>query len=105
MAWLFPITPAHYLVVSFLLLAIGTVGVLTRRNAIVVLMCIELILNAANLNLVVFAHQLQQMTGQVFAVFSITLAAAEVGVGLGIVIALVRNRNTLNVDAPHEMKW
>ena len=84
------VTVTHYLVLSFLLFAIGLVGIATRRNLITVLMSIELVLNGVNLNLVAFSHQLADLTGQVFAVFTITVAAGEAAVGLGILLALYR---------------
>src|SRR5919205_1042428 len=84
-----PITTVHYLVLSAALLLIGTVGVLTRRNIVIILMSIELILNAVNINLIAFSHALQNINGQIFAIFVITDAVAEAAVGLGILIALV----------------
>ena len=87
------------------LLMIGTVGVLTRRNIIVVLMSIELILNAVNINLVAFSDYLQNVNGQVFAIFVITDAAAEAAVGLGILIALFRNKETVHVDEIDILRW
>ena len=91
------ITILHYLVVAAALFAIGTVGVLTRRNVVIVLMSIELILNAVNLNLVAFSR-LYGLHGQVFSIFVITDAAAEAAVGLGILIAFFRNKETVNAD-------
>ena len=88
----------HYLILSTIVFSIGVVGVLTRRNVIIILMSIELMLNSVNLNLVAFSDQLQDSSGQVFAVFVITVAAAEAAVGLGIVISLFRNKETVNVD-------
>jgi NADH-quinone oxidoreductase subunit K len=99
------IGPTHYLVLSALLFTIGMVGVLTRRNVIIVFMSIELMLNAVNLNLVAFSEQMQRVSGQVFVVFVITVAAAEAAVGLGIVIALFRNKETVNADQMDLMKW
>jgi len=87
------------------LLMIGTVGVLTRRNIIVVLMSIELILNAVNINLVAFSDYLQNVNGQVFAIFVITDAAAEAAVGLGILIALFRNKETVHADEIDILRW
>jgi len=87
------------------LLMIGTVGVLTRRNIIVVLMSIELILNAVNINLVAFSGYLQNVNGQVFAIFVITDAAAEAAVGLGILIALFRNKETVHADEIDILRW
>lgn len=95
----------HYLVLSTIVFTIGIVGVLTRRNVIIILMSIELMLNSVNLNLIAFSDKLQHVTGQVFAVFVITVAAAEAAVGLGIVIALFRNKETVNVDEIDLMKW
>ena len=87
------------------LFATGVYGVLARRNAVLVLMSIELMLNAVNINLVAFSAALQQLTGQVFALFVITVAAAEVGIGLAIVILIYRNRETINVDEVNLLKW
>ena len=98
------ISTFHYLVVAAALFAIGTIGVLTRRNVIIILMSIELILNAVNLNLVAFSR-LYGLHGQVFTVFVITDAAAEAAVGLGILIAFFRNKETTNVDEVDLMKW
>jgi NADH-quinone oxidoreductase subunit K len=98
------ISTFHYLVVAAALFAIGTIGVLTRRNVIIILMSIELILNAVNLNLVAFSR-LYGLHGQVFSVFVITDAAAEAAVGLGILIAFFRNKETTNVDEVDLMKW
>ena len=83
----------------------GIYGVLARRNAVMVLMAIELLLNAVNVNLIAFAAELQDVTGQVFALFVIAVAAAEVGIGLAIVILLFRNRATINVDEVDLLKW
>jgi NADH:ubiquinone oxidoreductase subunit K len=87
------------------LFSAGVYGVLARRNAVLVLMSIELMLNAVNVNLVAFATALHQLTGQVFALFVITVAAAEVGIGLAIVILIYRNRETINVDEVNLLKW
>ena len=99
------IGPTHYLVLSAIVFSIGVAGVLTRRNVIIVFMCIELMLNAVNLNLVAFSHYLQNINGQVLAVFVITVAAAEAAVGLGIVISVFRNKETVNIDEIDLMKW
>jgi NADH:ubiquinone oxidoreductase subunit K len=93
------------LVFAALLFSAGVYGVLARRNAVMVLMAIELMLNAVNLNLVAFAASLQDVTGQVFALFVIAVAAAEVGIGLAIVILLFRNRASINVDEVDLLKW
>ena len=98
-----PIT--HYLVLSVALFSIGVVGVLTRRNVLIILMSIELMMNAVNINLIAFSAQLEHVTGQVFSVFVIVVAAAEAAVGLGIVIALYTNKETVNVGEVDLMKW
>jgi NADH:ubiquinone oxidoreductase subunit K len=90
---------------SAMLFSVGIYGVLARRNAVMVLMSIELMLNAVNLNLIAFSSQLQDVTGQVFAMFVIAVAAAEVGIGLAIVILLFRNRASINVDEVDLLKW
>ena len=87
------------------LFSAGVYGVLARRNAVLVLMSIELMLNAVNVNLVAFATALRQLTGQIFALFVITVAAAEVGIGLAIVILIYRNRETINIDEVNLLKW
>src|SRR5512142_1443267 len=97
------ITTLHYLVVAAALFIIGTIGVLTRRNIVIILMSIELILNAVNLNLVAFSR-LYGLHGQIFSIFVITDAAAEAAVGLGILIAFFRNKETVNVDEVDLMK-
>jgi NADH:ubiquinone oxidoreductase subunit K len=93
------------LIFGAVLFAAGVYGVLARRNAVLVLMSIELMLNAVNINLVAFSAALRQLTGQVFALFVITVAAAEVGIGLAIVILIYRNRETINVDEVNLLKW
>ncbi len=95
---------SHYLVLSSIVFTIGVIGVLTRRNVIIILMSIELMLNSVNLNLIAFSDHLQDLSGQVFAVFVITVAAAEAAVGLGIIIALFSNKETVNVDEIDLMK-
>jgi NADH-quinone oxidoreductase subunit K len=102
---LHPITTVHYLVLSAALLMIGALGVLARRNIVVILMSIELILNAVNINLIAFARHFQHVTGQIFAIFVITVAVAEAAVGLGILIALFRNRQTVQADEIELLKW
>ncbi len=88
----------HYLMLAAALFTIGVIGVLTRRNIIIILMSLELILNAVNINLIAFSRQLGNVTGQIFAIFVITVAVAEAAVGLGILIALFRNHETVNAD-------
>ncbi len=101
----------HYLVLGAALFILGVIGVLTRRNVVIVLMSIELILNAVNLNLVAFSRYWQALHGppalhgQVFAIFVITDAAAEAAVGLGILIAFFRNKETVNIDDVNLLKW
>jgi NADH-quinone oxidoreductase subunit K len=101
----YPITEAHYIALSAALLLVGTVGVLTRRNIVIILMSIELILNAVNINLVAFSQVWRNMSGQVFAIFVITDAVAEAAVGLGILIALFRNKETVLADEVDLLKW
>ena len=102
---------SKFLVIGALLFIIGVAGVLTRRNIIVIFMSIELILNAANLNFIAFSRYLQltgnvnALAGQIFAVFVIVVAAAEAAIGLGIVIALYRNKETIWVDEIDLLKW
>jgi|SRR3984893_17907991 NADH-quinone oxidoreductase subunit K len=99
------ISPEHYLMLSLALFTIGVIGVLTRRNVIIILMSIELILNAVNINLVAFSRVWGDVNGQVFAIFIITDAAAEAAVGLGIILAFFRNRETLLADEMDLLKW
>jgi NADH-quinone oxidoreductase subunit K len=99
------ISPEHYLLLSLALFTIGVIGVLTRRNVIIILMSIELILNAVNINLVAFSRLYGDVNGQVFAIFIITDAAAEAAVGLGIILAFFRNRETLLADEMDLLKW
>ena len=99
------ITPAHYTVLSAALFVIGMIGVLVRRNIIVIFMSIELMLNAVNINLVAYSNQLHSAVGQVFAIFVICVAAAEAAVGLGIILAFYRNKETVNIDEMNLMRW
>ena len=94
-----------YLILSGILFSIGAVGVLINRNALVIFMCIELMLNAVNLAFVTFSRQQNSMDGQIFVFFIMTAAAAEAVVGLAIIIALFRNKATVNVDDINIMKW
>jgi len=99
------VIPTHYfLVLSLILFTIGVVGMVVRRNFITVLMCLELILNAANINFIAFGRQLGDITGQVFPIFIISIAAAEAAIGLGIIIALVRLKGTVNLDQVNVME-
>src|SRR3981189_2263751 len=99
------ISTLHYLVLGAALFLLGVIGVLTRRNVVIVLMSIELILNAVNLNLVAFSRMLGGLHGQIFTIFVNTDAAAEAAVGLGILIAFFRNKETVNVDEVNLLKW
>ncbi len=99
------ITPAHYTILSAALFTIGVIGVLVRRNIIIIFMSIELILNAVNINLVANARQLENLVGRVFVVFVIAVAAAEAAVGLGILLAFFRNKETVNIDEMNVMRW
>ena len=102
---MYPITPYHYLALSAALFTIGVLGVMLRRNIIIIFMSIELILNAVNINLVAFSNELQNAVGQVFVVFVIAVAAAEAAVGLGIILAFYRNKETVNIDEMNLMRW
>jgi NADH-quinone oxidoreductase subunit K len=100
---MFPVTTTHYVFVSLLLFGVGLTGILVRRNLITVLMSIELILNSVNLNLVAFSYQHGDLTGQIFSIFTITVAAGEAAVGLGILIAFFRLRETTRLDQATEL--
>lgn len=95
----------HFLAVSVVVFTIGVIGVLVRRNIMIILMSLELMLNAVNLNLVAFSRMWGNTAGQVFAVFIITVAAAEAAVGLAIVIAVYRHKETIHLDDIHLLKW
>ena len=97
--------PDHYIVLSAILFTIGTVGFMTRRNAIVVFMCVELMLNAANLALVTFSRVHGTLDGQVAAFFVMVVAAAEVVVGLAIIITIFRTRRSASVDDANLLKF
>jgi NADH-quinone oxidoreductase subunit K len=99
-----PVPPGQVLLLSLLLFGVGILGVLTRRNAIIILMSIELMMNAANLNLIAFSRLHQHLVGQVFGVFTIAVAAGEVTVGLAIVLALYRQFDSIKVDEIRLMK-
>jgi NADH-quinone oxidoreductase subunit K len=96
---------ANYLILGGLLFTIGTVGVLVRRNALVIFMSVELQLNAVNLTLVAFSRQHGNLDGQVLAFFSMVVAAAEVVVGLAIIVSIFRRRRTANVDDARLLRW
>ena len=97
----------QFLVLAALLFALGVYGLLVRRNAVMVLLAVELMLNAVNINLIAFEAVLRssEAIGQVFAIFVITVAAAEVGIGLAIILMIFRNRASANVDELNLMKW
>ena len=95
----------HYLMLSAVLFLIGVAGVLTRRNAIIVLMCVELMLNAVNLSFLAFARALGDLGGHVFVFVVIAVAAAEAAVGLAILLAVFRNKQTVNIDELNLMRW
>ncbi|UCF32076.1 MAG: NADH-quinone oxidoreductase subunit NuoK [bacterium] len=98
-------TLTHYLVLGAIVFLIGIMGVLLRRNVIIILLSIELMLNAVNINMVAFSDYLQNMSGQVFVFFIMTVAAAEAAIGLAIVVVLFRNRETIDVDRINVMRW
>ena len=97
----------HYLVLSALLFSIGLYGVLAKRNAVIILMCIEIMLNAVNIALIAFSRYIvpTALTGQIFAIFVISVAAAEAAVGIAIIMAIYRNRDSVDVDKYDLMKW
>ncbi len=99
------VPPVLYLILSGILFTIGVIGALSRRNAIIVFMCIELMLNAVNLTFVTLSRFLQSMDGVLFAFFVMAVAAAEAAVGLAIFVMLYRSRETINVDEINLLKW
>lgn len=99
------VTLEHYLFLSAVLFTIGVIGVMVRRNVIVILMSLELMLNAVNLSFIAFARFLNSMDGQIFVLFAMVVAAAEVAVGLAIAVAVYRQRATVNVNEISLMKW
>jgi NADH-quinone oxidoreductase subunit K len=100
-----PLSLSSFLALSAILFTIGAVGVLSRRNVIVVFMCIELMLNSVNLSLIAFSAALGNPTGQILVFFVMAVAAAEAAVGLAIVIALYRTKQTVNIDEINVLKW
>src|SRR5258708_38263245 len=99
------ITPTHYMLLSAALFIIGVIGVMVRRNIIIIFMSIELILNAVNINLVAYSAQLQNAVGQVFAIFVIAVAAAEAAVGLGVILAFSPNKETIKLAEMNRIRW
>ena len=95
----------HYLVLSALLFSMGVIGVLTRKNILIIFMCIELMLNAVNLTFIAYARHLGNIDGQIFVFFVMTVAAAEVAVGLAIIVILYRFKSSVNIDSLNLMKW
>ncbi|HRI86237.1 MAG TPA: NADH-quinone oxidoreductase subunit NuoK [Ignavibacteria bacterium] len=95
----------YYLLVSAVLFSIGVIGVLVRRNAIIIFMCIELMLNSINLTLVAFSSFLGNINGQIFVFIVMTVAAAEAAIGLAIIISMFRNKESLNIDEINILKW
>jgi NADH-quinone oxidoreductase subunit K len=95
---------SHYLVLSAILFTIGVIGVLVKRNPIVIFMCIELMLNAANLAFIALGRHFGQVNGQMYVIFALAVAAAEVSVGLGIIVAIFRSKETINIDEVNLMK-
>lgn len=95
----------YYLILSAFMFTVGIVGVLTRRNAIVVFMCVELMLNSANLTLITYSSYLGDVAGQLFVFFVMSVAASEAAVGLAIIIAIYRNKLTVNIDEINILKW
>ena len=98
------LTLGHFLTVSAILFVIGMLGVLTRRNVLLIFMSVEMMLNAVNLSLIAFGRYLDSMVGQVFAVFVITIAAAEAAIGLGLILVLGRREDTVDVTSVHLLK-
>jgi NADH-quinone oxidoreductase subunit K len=99
------VTLHHYLFLSAALFALGVIGVMIRRNLIVVLMCLELMLNAVNLSFVAFSRYLNSMEGQIFVLFVMVVAAAEVAIGLAIAVAIFRDKGSININDINIMKW
>ena len=97
----------NYLILSGILFSLGVYGVLSRRNAVLVLMSVELMLNAVSINFIAFSAYLDvtQITGVIFAIFVVAVAAAEIGLALAIVLRIFRNRSSINIDEAAELKW
>lgn len=99
------LTLSHFLILSFILFSIGVAGVLLRRNIIVILMSLELIFNSVNISLAAFSYYLGSLTGNIFVVFNITVAAAEVAIGLAILVAVYRRRKTVYVEELNDLRY
>ena len=100
-----PVPTVYYLVLSALLFTTGVIGVLVKRNPIVIFMCIELMLNAVNLTFIALGRHFAQINGQMYVIFVMAVAAAEVAIGLGIIVNLFRQRDTINIDEVNLMKF
>ena len=101
---MFTVSTSHFLVLAAILFVIGAVGVLVRRNPIVIFMCVELMLNAANLTFVALGRHFGQAGGQLYVIFALAVAAAEVAIGLGIIVAIYRSRATIDIDELNLLK-
>ncbi len=99
------ISATHYLALAAILFVIGTVGMIIRRNVITMFMCVELMLNAVNLTFITFSRFLEQVDGQIFVFFVMTVAAAEAAVGLALIVVFSRRTGTLDADQANTMKW
>lgn len=99
------ITTQHFLVLSAILFTTGVIGVLVKRNPIVIFMCVELMLNAANLSFIALGRHFGQVNGQMYVIFALAVAAAEVSIGLGIIVAIFRAKETINIDEVNLMKF
>ena len=100
-----PVPTVDYLVLAAILFTIGTIGVLVKRNPIVIFMCIELMLNAVNLTFIALGRHFGQINGQMYVIFVMAVAAAEVSIGLGIIVAIFRTKETINIDEVHLLKF
>lgn len=96
---------SYYLIVAAIIFSIGAYGVMTLRSGIMIMMCIELMLNAANINLIAFASHFSQVNGHVFVLFSIALAAAEAAIGFAILMSIFRSKNNVNIDNINILRW
>ena len=99
------VSTTHFLVLGVILFTIGTVGVIIRRNVIIMFMCVELMLNAVNLTFLAFARHFNQIDAQIFVFFVMTVAAAEAAVGLALIVMLARRTNSVDIDQADTMKW
>ena len=100
-----PVQTEYYLVLSAIIFTIGVMGVLIKRNPIVIFMCIELMLNAVNLTFIALGRHFAQMNGQMYVIFVMAVAAAEVAIGLGIIVAIFRTKETINIDEVNLLKF